>query len=518
MIKVLTAEQMRNIDKKTIEDLRIPGLILMEDAGSAVCEQVFDIIDEFKMQNPGTLVICGKGNNGGDGFVAARHLVQNDIQVTVVSLYKPSDLSGDALINHDILKNFSDIIYYEEIDNNIFQSLIAESDIIIDAIFGTGLSSNVRDNIKEVIDLINEYAEGYVISVDIPSGINATTGEVMSCSIVADYTVTFFAPKLGLVLYPGADHSGEVIVSDISIPYFLEDEHEYNVNLITSDYAGISFPHRPEDSHKGTFGSVFNIAGSSSLIGAAYMSAYSSLAVGAGYSVLATPESLIPVFASMSPELVYVPLKETANKSIAKESVSFALDKSRKCNVFLVGPGIGTEPSTTDFIVEFTQELIDRGLTAVFDADALNCFAMKESFNLPLNSVITPHPMELSRLIKIPVEEIQKDRLKAARMAASQFNTIVVLKGARTIIAKPDGRVYINTTGNSGLAKAGTGDVLSGMIAGFAAQGCNLLDAAILGVYIHGLAADMAVNNLTEYSLTATKLMDYIPLAIKMSY
>ena len=515
MIKVLTGEQMRNIDKKAIEDLKIPGIILMENAGIAINQQVLDIIDETNIDNPSVLIICGKGNNGGDGFVAARHLAQNGIQSTIISLYEESDLAGDALVNHNMLKSFAEINYFEEIDLELLRSMIIESDIIIDAVFGTGLNSEIKGNVKDIINSINEYSEGYIVSVDIPSGINATTGEIMGSAVVADYTVTFFAPKLGLVLYPGADHAGEVIVCDISIPDFLEEEDDHNINLITSHYACISLPFRPEDSNKGTFGSVFNVAGSGCLAGAAYMSAYSSLAVGAGYSVLAAPESLIPVFASMSPEITYVPLKETQDKAISKESVPFALDKSQKCNVFLVGPGIGTDPSTIDFVAEFTQELTDRGLTAIFDADALNCFARLKNLALPVNSIITPHPMELSRLLNISVEDIQKDRIKAVRQAAEQFNTIVVLKGARTIIAKPDGCVYINPTGNSGLAKAGTGDVLSGMIAGFAAQGCELTDAAILGVYLHGLAADMAVEDLTEYSLTATQLINYIPKAIK---
>ncbi|MDD3012846.1 MAG: NAD(P)H-hydrate dehydratase [Candidatus Gastranaerophilales bacterium] len=518
MIKVLTGEQMRNIDKKAIEDLKIPGLILMENAGRAVCEQTLEIIDEIKIENPGVLVICGKGNNGGDGFVAARHLVQNNIQATVVSLHEESDLSGDALTNHNILKSFAEINYYEEMDLELLQNMLIESDIVIDAIIGTGLKSEIKGQVKDIIASINEYSEGYIISVDVPSGINATTGQVMGCAVVADYTITFFAPKLGSILYPGSDHSGEIIVSDISIPDFLEEEEEHNINLITSHYAGISLPYRPEDSNKGTFGSVFNIAGSGCLIGAAYMSAYSSLVVGAGYSVLATPESLVPIFASMTPEIVYVPLKETQNISISQESISIALDKSQKCNVFLIGPGIGTDPSTIDFIAEFTQELTDRGLTAIFDADALNCFSKMERFALPVNSIITPHPMELSRLLNISVEDIQKDRIKSARQAAEQFNTIVVLKGVKTIIAEPDGSIYINPTGNSGLAKAGTGDVLSGMIAGFAAQSCDLTDAAILGAYFHGLAADLAVKDLTEYSLTATKLIDYIPKAIKEIY
>jgi NAD(P)H-hydrate epimerase len=217
----------------------------------------------------------------------------------------------------------------------------------------------------------------------------------------------------------------------------------------------------------------------------------------------------------MAPEIVSVPLKETANGSISKEAVSFALDKSIECNSFLIGPGIGTDSSTIDFVLEFTQELTDRGLSVVFDADGLNCLSLCDDFILPVNSIITPHPMELSRLMKIPVKKILDDKIKVARTAAESFNTIVVLKGARTIIAEPNGKIYINTTGNSGLAKAGSGDILSGMIAGFIVQVLSLIDAAILGVYLHGLAGDMAAKELTEYSVNASKLLDFIPKAIK---
>lgn len=515
MIKVLTGSQMRSIDKKAIEDLNIPGLILMENAGGAVYEQVLEIIESSKDEYSSVLILCGKGNNGGDGFVAARHLIQNNIQTTVVSLYEEDCLSGDALTNHNILKNFSDIAYLEEIGLDQLKEMISSSSIVVDAILGTGLSSEVKGQIKDVIDAVNEYSEGYVVSVDIPSGIDANTGKVLGSAILADYTITFFAPKLGSVLYPGGEHSGEVIISDIGIPELLINDSEYNIQLISSHHAGLLLPIRAENSHKGTFGSVFTIAGSLGLSGAAYMSSSSALNIGAGYSILAAPESLIPVLSSMSPEVIHVALPETPTKAISCDAISNALDKSKNCNIFLLGPGLGTDPSTVKFVSGITQELVDRGSSCILDADALNCLAIQKDFVLPLNSVITPHPKELSRLMNISVEEVLEDKVKAARDASRQFNTIVVLKGARTIIAEPDGRAYINLTGNSGLATAGTGDILSGMIAGLAAQGMSLKDASILGIYLHGLAGDFAAKELTEYCLKATDLWNYLPDAIK---
>lgn len=515
MIKVLTSDQMRAIDYKAITELNIPSIILMENAGIAVSTQIIKIISQYDIKNPKILVICGKGNNAGDGYVVARQLAQEDFNIQVISLYDEYELSGDGLINHNIAKHFTDIKYINEFGTDSFQIHISQADIIIDAIFGTGLNSPIKGQIINIIDSVNKYSEGIIVSIDIPSGIDASTGKVMESAIVADYTVTFFAPKLGNILYPGADYSGEVIISDISIPFYLENDNLHNINLIDRDFIREILPFRSDNSNKGTFGSVFNIAGSKKYIGAAGLCSKASLATGAGYSMLAAPQSIISTIAANQADIIFFPLKETKNGNISSESLSFVLDASSNCNVYLIGPGIGTNESTIKFVEEFTQQITDRGLTAVFDADALNCFSEMDNFTLPINSILTPHPAELARLMKVSIEEILNDRILSARMAALKLNTIVVLKGARTIIAEPDGTVYINPTGNSSLAKAGTGDVLAGMIAGFAAQGCNTLDAAMLGVYLHGLAADIAVNDLTEYSLTASKLLDYIPIALK---
>jgi len=535
MLKIFSGNQMRQIDKKAIEELNIPGIILMENAGRAVYEQVVEIIELTKDELASVLVICGKGNNGGDGFVAARHLAENGIQTTAVSLFRKDNLSGSSLINHDILENFIEIVYFDEIDLEQFRQMISASTIVIDAIFGTGLNSEIRGNIKDIINSVNEYCEGYVVAVDIPSGVNADNGKILGTAIIADYTVTFHALKLGLISHPGAEHTGEVIIVPIGIPESLSEDESFNINLITDHHVRISIPLRSEDSHKGTFGKVFTVAGCMGMTGAAYMSAFACLKAGAGYSFLATPESAIPVISSMTPEIVCIPLEETEEKFISEKALAKALDKSHNADVYLIGPGLGTAESTVEFVSQFIRQLTDRGEALIVDADALNCLAARqgclnegednnlkerEPINgsdccLSVNSVITPHVMELSRLMKIPVEEISKDRIKSARDAAQKFNTIVVLKGAKTIIAEPDGSIYINSTGNSGLATAGSGDVLAGMIAGFAAQGLNLRDAAIVGVYLHGLAGDIAAEELTEYALTASDLLDYIHLAIK---
>ena len=510
MIKILSGQQMRKVDKKAIEELKIPGILLMENAGRAVYEKILEISEETES----VLVICGKGNNGGDGFAAARHLIENSEQTTVISLFRPDNLSGDALVNHNILQNFTEIIYFEDIDLEKLGELISLSDIVVDAVFGTGLNFAVRGFLKDVINIINEYAEGYVVSIDIPSGIHADTGEVLGCAVIADFTVTFHAPKIGLLMYPGADHSGEITIVQIGIPEILNEEKDFNTYLITEHYAHISMPLRAKNSHKGSFGKVFNIAGSFEMPGAAYMSAMSSLLVGAGYSTLATPKSAVPMVASKASEIVYTPLKETSQGTASEDALPVALDKSAGSEIILIGPGLSTEESTVRFVKQFVEQIANRGDKILLDGDALNALAMQGDFVLPLNSVITPHPKELSLLMGVSVEKILKDKIKSAKEAAEKFNATVVLKGANTIISEPDGDTYINTTGNSGLATAGSGDALAGMIAGFIAQDVEIRDAAILGVYLHGIAADIAVDNLNEYSLIATRLMEYLPDAI----
>lgn len=517
MIKILTGSQMKYIDQKTIKELNIPGIILMENAGRCVANKVLEIlkINKNNIESKNVFIICGKGNNGGDGFVAARHLLESGIQTSVLSIYEEKDLSGAALINHNILKNLTEIVYFSEINAEKFRDMVSISIVIVDAIFGTGLSSEVKGDLYNIIEDINKYSEGKIVSVDIPSGVDSNTGIILGNAVFADYTVTFLAPKLGSVVYPGAEYSGEVVTCNISIPEFLLKDQEYNISLITKDYAVNHLPCRPENSHKGMFGKVFNIAGSLGMTGAAYMSAISSLRAGAGYSILAAPKSIIPILSTMAPELIFVEMEESVDKCISMGALNLGLEKSKDSDCILIGPGIGTSLTTVEFVVSFIQSLADRNKKVIIDADALNCLAIKKDFVLPLNSVITPHPKELSRLMDVPISEILNDHVKYVKQAAEKFNTTVVLKGANTLIAQPDGTLYINSTGNNALATAGTGDVLAGMITGLAAQGLELKDAAALGVYLHGLAGDIAAQELTEYSLIASDLLKYIPKAIK---
>ena len=516
MIKVLSALQMQEIDQLAIKDLAIPSLILMENAGRAVLDHILDQIKLHKISNPKVTIICGKGNNGGDGFVAARHLIEDNITVNVISLYDEFDIKGDALINHNVLKHFTNIFYYDSTEEDEIISLISNSDIVLDAVLGTGVSGEVKGLANEAILKINEYAKGLVISVDISSGINASNGEVLGNAVYADSTITFYAPKIGNILYPGTEYCGDVEVANISIPeYILDNEHKYNISLLTDDFVSKNLPTRPNDSHKGTFGSVMTIAGSKFMPGAAFMSASSALRSGAGYSVLATLESLIPTFASMMPELIYTPLKDNSQGCFEFSHIDVLFDKAMHSNSFIIGPGMGTNQSTVDFIKEFVQQASSLDMKCVFDADALNCLSLIKDFSLPINSILTPHVKELARLLNKPTGEILEDVIASAQEAAMAFNSIIVLKGARTVIASPDNQVFINTTGCSAMATAGSGDVLAGMIGGFTAQGLSPLKSALISVYLHGLAGELAAEKYSEYSVTAMNVAEFIPFAIK---
>ncbi len=518
MQKIVTGQQMRAIDKCTIEDLSIPSIVLMENAGRAVFETIRTIIEENDINNPSVLIICGKGNNGGDGFVAARHLLENDIQTTVLSLYRPDSLKNDALTNHNALDHFTNILYYDSLSEESIIELIENSDIVTDAILGTGIKNRVKGIEQKLISLINEFSDNFIISVDIASGINADNGDILGDAVIADYTTTFFAPKIGNVIHPGADYCGDLFLADIGIPeYLINDsrffDKEYNINLLTQSFIGHLIPLRPPNSNKGSFGKVLNISGSFGMAGAAYLSAFSALKVGAGYSTVATPQNLVNTMTTLAPELVMLPLDD--ENFITPKSLDKIMQKAINSQITLIGPGLGTNDETIEFVSEFIIQAQNHNLKCIFDADALNCISQLKNISLPSNSVLTPHPLELSRLLGIDVKEIEKNRIQAVQTASKRFNCIVILKGSRSLISHPDGRIFINPTGNSALATAGTGDVLAGMITGFTAQGANLLGATLAGVYLHGLTGDLCSEEFTEYSTTATDVLNAIPTAIK---
>ena len=506
--KVATADQMRLFDRRAEEEFGVPSIVLMENAGRHVADAVTQLLGSVSKKN--IAVIAGKGNNGGDGFVAARHLRDNGARVSVHLLGECTDVKGDAKTNLDILLKTGQPVNTVQKIADVYSALV-ESDVIVDAIFGTGLRGDVQGLSAEIIQAINK-ANRPVVAVDIPSGLDADTGRVLGVCVKADVTVTFALPNIGLVTYPGAAFAGKLIVAEIGIPHQLYDE--VNVELVSSQWAAEHLPKRPPDAHKGNFGVAIVIAGSAGLSGAAAMAAEAVLRSGTGLCTLAVPASLQDIMATKLTEVMTRPLPETEERSVSFAAVDTAYELCQNATAVVLGCGLGTHPDTREFVRHFVSK-IHKPL--VIDADGLNCLACAPAV-LEGNHetfVITPHPGEMARLLGTTSDRIQSDRIGAAREASSRFHCVTVLKGARTVIADPSGAVFINTTGNSGMATAGAGDVLAGTIGGLLAQGASPLEAAVCGVYVHGLAGDIAADEIGQAGMIAGDLLKALPEALK---
>lgn len=511
MLPLVTGREMKEIDRRAIEEWGIAGLVLMENAGRAV-------VDVFQKELGGVkdrrfLVLCGKGNNGGDGFVIARHLLNREGKVNCVLLGKVAELKGDARTNAQILLNagykIQEVTKPDELSR--LSAVGCQLSAIVDAIFGTGLSSPPSGLAAETIRLVNQ-SQSYVISVDIPSGVDADTGAVLEPAIRAHLTVTMGLPKYGLVLYPGKACTGKLRIADIGIPYKLLKERA-NTFLVDDEFVRQNLPHRPPDGHKGSFGSCLLLCGSRGFSGACVLAAMAVVRSGAGLVHLGYPKGISSVIETCAIEPVKHPLPETDSETLSPAALAPLLELVSKVDSVAIGPGISTHPETRKLLLELLPQLEK---PTVVDADGLNNLAgaleILSQVKAPL--LLTPHPGELSRLIGKSPAEINADRIGTARNFAVTHKCILALKGAPTVIATPDGRAFVNPTGNSGLASGGSGDVLTGLITGFIAQGATPLGAAIIATFLHGLAADIGAQELTEYSLSAGDLLKYIPKAI----
>lgn len=468
-----------------------------------------------KGDNKKVTIICGKGNNGGDGFVIARHLINNGFDVRVVLLASPEEVKGDAKVNLDILTNINADIKYilREADIKDISNFCCESFIIVDAIFGTGLRGNVRGLAFEVISAINE-VKVPKLAVDIPSGICGNTGKILGDAIKAHWTVTMALPKIGLTLYPGAEYVGKLIVGDIGMPNQVKNEAISAGELVEGKDVAYFFESYPQDAHKGTFGRVFVIAGSSGMSGAAYLAGKAAIRSGAGLVTVGTPISIQDILATKSTEIMTLGLRETKKRTLSIDALDEALDFAGKCDSVAIGPGLSQEKDTQRFVLGFIKRC---KTPMVIDADALNALAggLKLIENAKAPVIITPHPGEMARLLSTSLQEVQENRVKFAKLAAKKFLCTVVLKGAATLTATADNELFINSTGNPGMATGGSGDVLTGIIAALLARGLKSWQAAVAGVYIHGLAGDLAAKNTGEISLTAGDLIDFLPEAFR---
>jgi hydroxyethylthiazole kinase-like uncharacterized protein yjeF len=505
-MKVAKVDEMKDLDRRATEEFGIVEDLLMENAGQAV---YFVMLQEFGIEDNKFVVFCGGGNNGGDGLVVARKIHSNGGEVKVFLLDDEAKFKGAAKKNFEIVSRMPiEICRVSSIDSVIPE--LFDCDAVVDAIFGTGLVRKVSGIYKDVIQLINE-SQSAVFSVDIPSGINGNTGEVMGVAVEADYTVTFGLPKLGNMLYPGYERCGKLYVSHISFPPALYNSHAIKVAINSP----VELPERARDTHKGSYGKTLFIAGSSSYLGAPYFSALSFLKAGGGLSYLATPKSISPFLASKGSEIVFAPQKETFSGSIALENKDELLEFSQGVDMVVLGPGLSLAQKTQELVRKLTPKinkplLIDGdGITAI--AGDLGKIKKREA-----PTILTPHLGEMSRITKMEISEINKNKVDILQHTARELNAIIILKGAHSLIGYPDGTVFINVSGNSGMATAGSGDVLTGTIAAMYGLGLSLEDAVRMGVFIHGFSGDIAAVDKGKDGITAQDILDYLPEAMKL--
>ena len=551
MLKVATAKEMQKIDRLTIKEYGIAGTILMEKAGLAAASRINELFfenegnrhkgirhrgeDTKNREETKVIILAGSGNNGGDGLVVARILHNQGRDVTVFLSAKPEDLKGDAKINYLSAKKIGVKIYPINKFFTRHSSLVTRHYLIIDALLGTGLNKDVRAPLSDAIKRVNKL-KCPVISIDIPSGISSDSGQIMGCAVRSQYTVTFGLPKRGHLLYPGAEYSGKLYIEDIGFPQPLLNSEKIKVNLIEKSDAVRLLPERPKYSYKGTYGHVLLIAGSKGKTGAAFMSAKACLRAGAGLVTIGVPESLMNVFQSRVTEEMVLPLPDKGNGTLSYKAVDSILKfLNKKINVLAIGPGI----SVDDEISKLVRALITESkVPLVIDADGINAIAgttnvLKKS-RVPV--ILTPHPGEMERLLlqtsdtrlqtpdhkykrtqySVRGTEIEKDRINTAISFSRKTKAYLVLKGTPTVIATPEGNAFINSTGNAGMATAGTGDVLTGMISAFLAQGMTPQDASMLGVYMHGLIGDIVAEKKGEHSLIASDIINAIPAVFKL--
>lgn len=473
---ILSNTEMKEAERIAIKEKGIPSIILMENAAKGAS----DVILEHNPEN--VLVFAGKGNNGGDGLAIARLLITNNIKTKIIFIGEKEKTTPDCLKNLEILQNYNADISYSTENINI-----SDYDIIVDALIGTGLSRKLNDKYIELVNFINKGK--FIVSVDCPTGVNSDTGNDYGIAVNADITVTFHLPKTGLLLYPAYSHIGQLIVKNIGVPYITD----YNTFVI--DKPSLLLPKRNPSSNKGTYGKVLFISGSDTMAGAAVINALSAYKTGCGLVNVCSTSHVIGVIHNSLPEAITT-LRENLNLNYG--------------NIIAIGSGLGINSDSIK-LVEYTLNNADAPVIA--DADALNIIAQNKSLK-SYTSVITPHIKEMSRLTGLNINYIKENMITTAKEYAVMYNTVVVLKDAHSIIASPNGKVCINTTGTPAMSKGGSGDSLTGIIAGLMAQGLQAFDAAALGAYINGKAAELAEQESSPYSLLALDISRAIPKAI----
>jgi hydroxyethylthiazole kinase-like uncharacterized protein yjeF len=518
MIPVLTAAEMGQADRRTIDEVGVPGAVLMENAGAAVAAAI-------RQRYPAArhpVVLCGRGNNGGDGFVVASRLL--DLQPVVYLAGSRADTRGDARLHLTAYERSGGTVT-ELADGAAWQAarpVLGGADLIVDALLGTGLREAPSGLMAQIIGDLTKVAAPRVpiVSVDMPSGLSSDGGEVTWETVRAALTVTFAAPKYGHVLAPACDRVGELVVADIGIPAAILTETGTRLWLLEASDAARAYGPRQPDAHKGTFGHLLIVAGSVGKSGAAILAAGGALRAGVGLVTVTTPAPALPLVAAGRPEIMTEPLPVGGNGGLDGEALTRALALAEGKDAVVLGPGLGQDAATRDFARGFIAKC---AAPLVIDADGLNALAAERAARVSAAAmlskrsrptVVTPHPGEMARLVGSDAAHVQRGRLDVARAFAAQSHAVVVLKGQRTVVADPEGRAAVNPTGNPGLATGGTGDVLAGILGALLARGHEPWLAATAAVYVHGLAGDVAARRLGQESLLAGDVIEALPEAI----
>jgi NAD(P)H-hydrate epimerase len=496
-MEILNSSQMGKADAYTIKEIGIPSAVLMENAAVSVADEIYSRMPDAVS----AAVVAGAGNNGGDGFAVARLLINAGLAVDIYIACEESELKGDGLLNFNILKQYEAPIFtVTEQEMPSFE----DYDITIDALFGTGLSRPLEGFYASLVQSIN-LTSNYIVAVDIPSGLSGDTHNIIGECIDADLTVTFARPKFPHIMYPARDMCGEVVVTDISIPDFAVDEADCNVFLLNEDTLPCT-PEREPDSHKGHFGHAVIMGGSEGKSGAVFMASRACARCGAGLTTTAVPKELLYAAEIVNPEIMSFGFTYGIKNDDSETIYEFIKNKS----VLAIGPGIGISEKAEKMINEIIKYSYVNGLKMVIDADAINQLN-KESFkSLKGRAILTPHIGEFARLIGKDTETVLAERIELASAFASQNEIVLVLKSADTVIALPDGSIFVNITGSPALAKGGSGDCLTGLIAGFTAQGYDLDEAACLGVYTLGRTAELMSEEMNEKSVLTTDIIENI--------
>ncbi len=518
-MKVATARQMAELDRVTIEQYGIPSLVLMENAGRSCTERILRILQE-KVGVPeeaSVAIVCGRGNNGGDGMVIARHLHNRGVYVEVFLLSDVENLSADARRQYEIVRRMDvecRIIRDQEGVEDL-RGYLEEVHLCVDAILGTGLSSPLEGIMRDVVETIN-LSMATVFAVDVPSGIDATSGRILGEAIRADYTGSFGLLKLGQVLLPGSIHCGETDIYDIGIPSKAVFDADIKTEALEERVVKSMLSIRPPDFHKGDAGRVYLIGGSPGMTGAPCLAGRAAMRMGAGLITVVVPKSLLPVVEAKLLEVMSTGVEDGGSGHFLKACIPELLETISRADFVVVGPGLGAYPGAAEFLAELIPRI---RVPFLIDADGLNAVAgqVRVLREAKTPCIITPHPGEMSRLTRESIEAIEASRIGSAQHFAEEENVTVILKGARTIIATPKGDVFINTTGNPYMATGGMGDALSGMVAALASQGLSPTDAACAGVFLHGLSADILVRRHPMSTVSATDVIENIREALQQT-